>query len=88
MGLLCEECNAIRQELLQLIEISHKSKPGTNATPQQLAAWFDHRDDDEDHRSRWRPALSNLKRRLAEHQKLTGHTIPLSLPSGGLTSQN
>jgi hypothetical protein len=84
----CEECKAIHQELLRLIEVSHRSKPGPNATPQQLAAWFDQRDDDEDQRLRWRPALSNLRRRFTEHQELTGHTIPLPLPHGGLTSQN
>jgi hypothetical protein len=88
MGVVCEECNAIRQELLQLIELSHSSKPGPNATPQQLASWFDRREDDEDHRLRWRPALSNLKHRLAEHQRLTGHVIPLPLPGGGLASRN
>jgi len=54
---LCDECKAIYRELLELIEISRQSKPGPNATPQQLAAWFGQRDDDEGHSLRARPAI-------------------------------
>ena len=84
----CDECEAIRQELLRLVEFSRQSKPGTNATPEQLAAWFDQREADETYTQRVRPRLSNLKVRLAEHQKMTGHVVPLPMPPGGLTSQN
>jgi hypothetical protein len=56
----CEECKGIYRELLEFVEISHQSKPGPNATPQQLAAWFDQRDADEEFSLRVRPALSNL----------------------------
>jgi hypothetical protein len=84
----CEECKVIYQELLELVEISRRSKPGSNATPQQLASWFDQRDEDEEFRLHVRPALSSLRQRVTEHQKLTGHTIPLPLPPGGLISPN
>ena len=85
---LCDECRAIYRELVELVEISRQSKPDPSATPQQLAAWFDQRDVDEDCSLRMRPRLSSLRRRLAEHQKLTRHTTPFTLPPGGLTSQN
>ena len=84
----CEECEAIRQELLELVEFSRRSKPGPNATPQQLSAWFDQREADETYTQRVRPRLSSLRLRLAEHQSLTGHIVALPLPPGGLTSQN
>lgn len=83
----CEECKAIHQELLELVENSRQSKPGPHATPQQLADWFDQREEDEDYKMRVRPALSTLRRRLIEHLKLTGHRIPWTLP-GGLTNSN
>lgn len=84
----CEECKAIYKELLELVEISRQTKPGPDATPQQLADWFDQRDEDEDYRMRVRPALSTLTRRLIEHQKLTGHIVPLPYPPGRLTNPN
>jgi hypothetical protein len=78
----CEECKAINQELLELVEISRQTKPGPDATPRQLAAWFDQRDEDEDYRMRVRSALPTLRRRLMEHQILTGHRTPWPLPPG------
>jgi hypothetical protein len=84
----CDECEAIRQEMLSLIEYSRQSKPGPNATPEQLGAWFDQREADATYTQRVRPRLSSLRARLAEHQKLTGHVVPLPMPSGGLASQN
>lgn len=85
---VCHECEVIRQELLRLVELSRQSKPGPNATPQQLAAWFDQREADETYTQRVRPGVSGLRARLAEHQKLTGHIVPLPVPPGGLASQN
>ena len=84
----CDECKAILQELLKLVEMSRESKPGPNATPQELAAWFDQREADENYTSGARPRLSELRRRLAEHQKSTGHRVPLPYPPGGMTSFN
>jgi hypothetical protein len=84
----CEECNAIYQELLELIETSHRTKPGPDATPQQLATWFDERDADQDYKTRVRTALSTLKRRLIEHQNLTGHRVPVPYPPGGQDNWN
>jgi hypothetical protein len=84
----CEECRAIRQELLKFIESSRQSKPGSNATPQQHADWFDEREVEEDYTLRVRPRLSILRVKLAEHQKLTGHIVSLPAPPGGQTSQN
>jgi hypothetical protein len=84
----CDECEAIRQELLRLVEFSRQSKPGPNATPEQPAGWFDQREPDETYTQRMRPRLSSLRATLAEHQKLTGHIVPPPLPPGGLTSQN
>jgi hypothetical protein len=84
----CEECKAIRQELLKLVELSGQSKPGQNATPQQLAAWFDEREADEGYTLRVRPRLATLRVRWAEHQKLTGHVVSLPMPPGGRASQN
>jgi hypothetical protein len=84
----CEECKAICRELLELVKISRQTKRGPDATPQQLAAWFDQRDQDEDYRMRVRPALSTLTRRLIEHRKLTGHNVPWPLPPGGLNNPN
>jgi hypothetical protein len=84
----CEEYKAIYQELLELVEISRRTKPGPDATLQQLAAWFDERDQDQDYGTRVRTALSALKRRLIEHQKLTGHRVPVPYPPGGLGNWN
>jgi hypothetical protein len=85
---VCQECEAIREELLRLVELSRQSKPGPYATPQQLANWFDQREADETYTERVRPRLSSLGERLAEHQRLTGHIVPLPAPPGGLASQN
>lgn len=84
----CEECKAIYQELLDLVKTARQNKPGPDATPQQLVAWFDQRDDDEDYKMRVRPAVSKAVRRMIEHQKLTGQNIPRPLPPGGLTNPN
>ncbi len=84
----CRECTEIYQGLLALVESSHRTKPGPNATPQRLAEWFDLRDEDTTGRTRERTALSTLKARLLEHQKLTGHHIPLPLLPGGLSGLN
>lgn len=85
---VCPECEAIRQEMFELVEYSHQSKPRPDATPQQLAGWFDQREADETYTGSVRPRLSTLITRLAEHQKLTGHIVPVSLPLNGLSSQN
>jgi hypothetical protein len=84
----CKECEAIYQEVLDLVEIARQSKPGPDATPQQLVDWFDQRDNNENYQMRMRPAVAKALRRLVEHQKLTGHRIPVPLPPGGLTSAN
>jgi hypothetical protein len=84
----CEECKVIYQELVDLVRIAHQNKPGPDATTQQLVTWFDQRDEDEEYKLRVRPALSTLTRRWIEHQKLTGHIVPLPLPPGGLASPN
>jgi len=73
--------------MLELVEVSRKTKPGPNATPQELGAWFDERDQDQDYTTRVRAKLSTLKRRLIEHQQLTGHNVPRPLP-GGLANLN
>jgi len=52
---ICEECKAIYEEMVRLVEASHRTKPGPNATPQQLGDWFDQRDADEDARIREGP---------------------------------
>jgi hypothetical protein len=83
----CKECEAIYHEMLELVKISRQTKPGPDATPQQLAAWFDERDQDQDYKTRVRAALSTLQRRLIEHQQLTGHNVPRPLP-GGLNNWN
>ena len=83
----CAECAAIHRELLELVEMSRKTKPGPGATPQELADWFDQRDEDEDYKMSVREVLSSLKRRMIEHQKLTGHVVRL-LPRGGLNDPN
>lgn len=85
---ICEECDAIRRGLLELVELSRRTKPGPNATPQELAEWFDRRDEDADRRIRERTALSTLKDRLIEHQKLTGHHIALPISPSGLSNPN
>jgi hypothetical protein len=84
----CEECKAIYQELLELEEISRQTKPDPAVTLRQLAAWIDQRDKDEDYKMRTRPALATLRRRLIEHQELTGHGVPWALPPGGLNNAN
>jgi len=76
----CAECKAIYQELLDLVEISRQNKPGPGATPQQLAVWFDQRDDDEDYKMRIRIALWKAERRMVEHQKSTKHNVPRPFP--------
>jgi hypothetical protein len=84
----CDECEAIRQELLRLMEASRQSKPGPNATAEQLAAWFDQREADQTYIQRVRPRVATLRARLAEHPKGTGHVLSLPMPLGGLSSQN
>jgi len=86
----CQECLAIYRELLELVEISRQSKPGPDATPQQLGAWFERRDECEEYVKRVRPALPSLKRRLIEHQRVTGHTVPTPTPKmpGGFANLN
>jgi hypothetical protein len=84
----CDECEEIRQELLRLVQFSRQSKPGPNATSEELAAWFDQREADETYTQRVRPGLSTLRARLAEHQKMTGHVVPLPMPPDGPASQN
>ena len=84
----CDECNAIHQELRDVVELSRQTKPGPDATPEQLAAWFDERDEDDAYRMRVRTALSTLRRRMTEHQQLTGHNITRPFPSGPLSNWN
>jgi hypothetical protein len=84
----CEECRAIYREWLELMEISRRRIPGPDVTPQQLAAWFDQRDEDSEYGIRMRLAVSALIRRQVEHLKLTRHTIPWPLPPGGLNNPN
>ena len=84
----CHECEAIRQELLRLVKFSRQSKPRPNATPEQLAEWFDRREVDKTYVQRVRPGLSTLRARWAEHQKMTAHVVPLPMPPGGPISQN
>jgi hypothetical protein len=86
--LSCQECEAIYQELVELVEISRRSKPAPNPTPQQLADWFEQREESQEYVERLRPALSSVKRRLIEHQRLTGHTLPLTGMPGGFTNFN
>ncbi len=83
----CEECEAIRQGLLELVEFSNRSRPGPDATPGQLIEWFERREEDDDYRNRVRPVLATLRRRWMEHYKLTGHNIPWT-PPNWLTSPN
>ena len=52
---VCRECEAIREEMLELIEYSRQSKPGQMQLLQQLAAWFDEREADENYIRRQRP---------------------------------
>lgn len=85
---LCKECNAISQGLRELVERSRRTKPSPNATFQQLAEWFDQRDEDADLRMQERTALSTLKDRLIEHQRLTGHHVPLPISPSGPTNPN
>jgi hypothetical protein len=84
----CEECQAIYREWLELVEISRRTKPGPGATPQQLAAWFDLRDEGEEDRMRIGVAVSALMRRQVEHLKLTRHTITWPLPPGAMNNPN
>jgi hypothetical protein len=70
------------------MEASRQSKPGPNATAEQLAAGFDQREADQTYTQRVRPRVATLRARLAEHQKRTGHVVSLPMPPGGLTSQN
>jgi hypothetical protein len=84
----CEECKAIYQELVDLVDLAHQDKPGPNATPQQLVDWFDQQAEDEDYKMRARSALLKAKHRMIEHQKVTGHNVPLPLRQGGLTNTN
>jgi hypothetical protein len=80
---------AIYRRLLELVDSSHRTKPAPGATGQQLAAWFDDRDQNEDETMRVRPALlATLRLRLMEHQKLTGHKVPWPIPPGSLTNPN
>ena len=84
----CAECEAIYQELVDLVEASHRTKPPLDATPQQIVEWFDKREEDEDYKTRVRPALSRVKQRLIEHQRSTGHIVPRPMPPGDLFSPN
>lgn len=70
--------------------MAHQNKPGGDATPQELAAWFDQQDEDENYKMRVRVALSKVNNRLIEHQELTGHNVPLPFPPElpGLTNSN
>jgi hypothetical protein len=85
---VCKECDGIRRGLLELVELSRRSKPVPNATPHELAEWFDQRDQDADRRIQERTALVTLKGRLIEHQKLTGHHITLPISLGGAGNLN
>jgi hypothetical protein len=80
----CEECKAIYEEMVRLVEASSLTKPGPDATPQQLGEWFDQRDADEEARMQERLTLATLSRRLMEHCKQTGHNVPSPLPHLGL----
>jgi hypothetical protein len=84
----CEECKAIYQELLLIVELSCQTKPGPGAGPADLAAWFDERDEDLDYKKRVRAALTNVKQRIIEHQKQTGHVVPSPLHDHGLINPN
>ena len=80
----CEECESIRLALIELLEMSRRGKPRPGATPQELAEWFDERDYDEDGKLRRSLALANVKSRITEHWRLTGHQMPLPIPPSGL----
>jgi hypothetical protein len=84
----CEECRAIYRELLELVELSRRTKPGPGATAEQLVEWLEQQEADEDYQMRVRPALSALTRRWIDHKKRTGHFVQFPLPPGGLNSRN
>ena len=44
--------------MLELVEISRQTKPGPDATFQELGAWFDGRDEDQDYKTRSRSAVN------------------------------
>jgi hypothetical protein len=80
----CEECEGIRRALLELLDMSRRGKPGPGATPDELAAWFDERDYDDEGKLRRSLALASVKSRITEHWRLTGHQMPLPIFPTGL----
>jgi len=84
----CEECKAIYREMLELVELSRRSKSSLPATQHQWVEYLDRWDASQDYRMRIIPGISSVIRRLKEHQKLTGHILPWALPPGGLNSPN
>ena len=84
----CGECKAIYQELLDIMEVSRRTKTGPSASPQDLAAWFDEREEDLDYKQRVRTALSKVRRRIIEHQQQTGHVVRSPLSERGLMNPN
>lgn len=84
----CEECTALYREMLDLIELSRRDNPGPGATPHDLVAWFERREENEDYKTRVRPALWNAVRKLIHHQKLAGHFVLRPLLRGGLNNPN
>jgi hypothetical protein len=76
------------EDCWKLVELSRRSKTGPSATPTELAEWFDQRDQDADRRIQERTALSTLKGRLIEHQKLTGRSKTLRISQSGLSNPN
>jgi hypothetical protein len=82
------ECKAIYQELLDIMDVSRRTKPGPGASPQDLAAWFDEREEDLDYKQQVRTALSKVRRRISEHQQQTGHVVPSLLSERGLINPN
>jgi hypothetical protein len=83
----CEECKAIFQELLDIMQDAWRDKPG-RATSQQLYEWFEQQSADDGRRMRLRSAVSQATRRIIDHRNRTGHNVPTPLPPGGLTSWN
>ncbi len=85
----CPECEALRREMKEIAALVARDRPA-GVTIQELIRWSEAKRGEDLYQTRILPALSQLRLRILEHQKLTRHPVlpRPELPPGAFTNPN
>jgi hypothetical protein len=75
----CEECRAIYRGLQDASAAARNGLANWESSPQQLAVWLEHLNEDDCARMRATSSLWKTWRRLMEYRTLSGHSLSLLL---------